>query len=113
MLVGIELVEFVRENEGLTQAELAEKAGYVRVVDGGKQQIMTKSFMDALLAARGVKIAPPKQRGKRANYKTAVHKSGIILLGATYSEKWGLEPGDELQILLEDDGIRLVPMEQV
>ena len=41
-----------------------------------------------------------------------MHKSGIILLGATYSAKWGLEPGDELEILLEDDGIRLVPLEQ-
>ena len=112
MLTGIELVDFVRENEGLTQAELAEQAGYVRVIDGDKKQVMTKRFMDELLSARGVKIAPPKRRGKRANYKTAVHKSGIILLGATYSAKWGLEPGDELEILLEDDGIRLVPLGQ-
>lgn len=113
MLAGIELVEFVRENEGLTQSELAQKAGYVKTVAGGKEQVLIKKFMDALLAARGVTIATAKRRGKRANYRTAVHKTGIILLGATYSSKWGLEPGDELEILLEDDGIRLVPVSQV
>ena len=111
MLAGIELVEFVRDNEGLTQSELALQAGYVKTVADGKQQILIKKFMDELLAARGVKISAPKRRGKRANYKTSVHKSGIILLGASYSAKWGLEPGDELEIRMEDDGIKLVPME--
>ena len=109
MLQGSELVDFVRQNEGLTQAELAEQAGYIREVEGSKPQILVKRFMDELLAARGVSIAPPKRRGKRANFKTTVHSSGIILLGATYSAKWGLEPGDELDICMDDDGIRLAP----
>ena len=109
MLAGLELVEFVKANEGLTQSELARGAGYTRVVDD-REQILIKTFMDALLAARGIKIAASKRPGKRANYKTSVHKSGIILLGASYSAKWGLEPGDELDIRLEDDGIKLVPV---
>ena len=113
MLTGIKLVEFVRENEGLTQSELAAKAGYVKVVAGGKEQVLIKKFMDALLAARGITISATKRRGKRANFRTAVHKTGIILLGATYSSEWGLEPGDQLDILLEDDGIRLVPVDRV
>lgn len=111
MLTGLELVDFVKTNEGLTQSELAKAAGYVRDVEG-KEQILIKKFMDALLSARGIKIAPTKRPGKQANYKTAVHKSGIILLGASYSSKWGLEPGDILDIKMDEDGIRLVPAKQ-
>jgi bifunctional DNA-binding transcriptional regulator/antitoxin component of YhaV-PrlF toxin-antitoxin module len=40
---------------------------------------------------------------------TTVHRNGVILVGKTYSEKFGVEPGDELQIVIEDDAIRLVP----
>ena len=103
------MVQFVQDNEGLTQTQLAEKAGYVRTTESGKYQIMTKQFCDALLVARGISITKPKRRGKIACYKTTVHKNGIILLGKSYSSRWGVEPGDELEILLEDDGIRLVP----
>ena len=111
MLTGLELVDFVKTHEGLTQSELAKAAGYVRDVEG-KEQLLIKKFMDALLIARGIKIAPTKRPGKRANYKTSVHKSGIILLGASYSAKWGLEPGDILDIKMDEDGIRLVPAKQ-
>ena len=44
MLAGLELVEFVKANEGLTQSELARGAGYTRVVDD-KEQILIKTFI--------------------------------------------------------------------
>jgi bifunctional DNA-binding transcriptional regulator/antitoxin component of YhaV-PrlF toxin-antitoxin module len=33
----------------------------------------------------------------------------VILLGKTYSAKFNLQPGDELDIVIDDDAIRLVP----
>jgi bifunctional DNA-binding transcriptional regulator/antitoxin component of YhaV-PrlF toxin-antitoxin module len=38
-----------------------------------------------------------------------VHASGVILLGKTYAADFGLKPGDELEIVLDADCIKLVP----
>jgi hypothetical protein len=109
MLVGQELVSFVKANPDLNQQELAEEAGYSRVTKTGRKQLLVKRFYHALLAAQGTKISVGKALGKTASYSTTVHKSGIILLGKTYSEKFGLEPGDVLDIDVEGDCIRLMP----
>lgn len=110
MLVGSDLIAFVKENEALNQMELAQGAGYVRTTKTGKEQVLVKQFYNALLAAKGMAIAVGKLPGKAAQYETTVHKNGVILLGRTYSEKFGLKPGDGLQILVEDEAIRLVPV---
>lgn len=110
MLVGERLIAFVRDNEELNQMELAKGAGYVRLTKTGKEQILVKQFYNALLAAKGMPISVGKLPGKAAQYETTVHKNGVILLGKTYSEKFGLKPGDALQILVEDEAIRLVPV---
>jgi hypothetical protein len=109
MLVGQALIEFVKANETLNQTELAERAGYSRKTRTGKHQVLVKQFFNALLAAKGMPIAVGKLPGKSAQYETTVHKNGVILLGRTYSERFGLKPGDALQILVEDESIRLVP----
>lgn len=108
MLVGQELLKFVEINEGSTEHELAEAAGYVKDV-AGKPTVQIKAFTHALLEAKGVRILAKPKGGKVAPFKTAVHKSGIVLLGKTYSEQFKLVPGDELEIQLLDDGIKLVP----
>ncbi len=110
MLVGQELIAFVKDNEELNQIELAQGAGYTRTTKTGKHQVLVKQFYNALLAAKGMPISIGKLPGKSAQYETTVHKNGVILLGKTYSEKFGLKPGDSLQILVEDEAIRLIPV---
>lgn len=110
MLVGPELIAFVNANDGKNQMELAIGAGYTRTTRTGREQVLVKSFYNALLAAKGTPIAMGKTPGKSASFLTSVHQSGVILLGKTYSVKFGLEPGDELEILVEEDCIKLVPV---
>jgi hypothetical protein len=110
MLVGSGLIKFVTENESLNQMELARGAGYVRTTKKGTEQVLVKSFYNALLAAQGMTIAVGKTPGKSALFETTVHKNGVVLLGRTYSETFGLKPGDSLQIVLEDEFIKLVPL---
>lgn len=109
MLVGSELIAFCKENDGLNQMELARGAGYVRTTRSGREQVLVKQFYNSLLAAKGMPIPVGKTPGKSAQFATSVHRSGVILLGKTYSEKFGLNPGDELEIVLEEDCIKLVP----
>lgn len=109
MLVGSDLIEFVKEHDSLNQMELARAAGYVRTTRTGREQVLVKHFYNSLLAAKGMPISVGKTPGKTAQYQTSVHRSGVILLGRTYSEKFGLKPGDLLEISVEDECIRLVP----
>lgn len=110
MLVGSELIAYCKENDGLNQMELARGAGYVRTTRTGREQVLVKQFYNSLLAAKGMPIPVGKTPGKSAQFSTSVHRSGVILLGKTYSEKFGLNPGDELEIVLADDCIKLVPV---
>jgi bifunctional DNA-binding transcriptional regulator/antitoxin component of YhaV-PrlF toxin-antitoxin module len=108
MLTGQELLAFVKANPETNQRDLAVGAGYTRTTKKG-EQVLVKTFYHALLAAQGTALPIGRGTGKPANYITTVHSSGIILLGKTYSEKFGVEPGNELDILIEEDCIRLVP----
>lgn len=110
MLTGAELIQYVKENETLNQMQLARGAGYVRTTKTGREQVLVKQFYNSLLAAKGMPIPVGKTPGKSAQFATSVHKSGVILLGKTYSEKFGLKPGDELQIDVQDECIKLVPL---
>jgi hypothetical protein len=109
MLTGQELVAFVKANGDMDQSELAREAGYMRVADSGKERIMAKQFCEALLEAKGVAIKVGRRPGKAAQFETTVHKTGVILIGKTYSQKFGMEPGDVLDIVISEDAIRLVP----
>lgn len=109
MLNGQDLIDYVKANELLTQTALARGAGYVRQTRSGKEQVLVKDFYNALLAAKGMEIVVGRAPGKAALYETTVHKSGVILLGKTYSRQLGLRPGQVLDIVIEDDSIQLVP----
>jgi hypothetical protein len=109
MLVGAELLALVNARRELNQSDLAEAAGYVRTTKTGRKQVMVKRFINALLTAQGLPIPAGRTPGKCAQYETTVHRSGVVLLGKTYTEKFGLQPGDSLVIQLTDDCIQLVP----
>ena len=112
MLTGDALIKFIDSNAELTQAELAREAGYTSTDKDGKTRLLRNSFTNAVLEAKGVKFKKGKSLvGKSATYETTVHKSGVILVGKTYSQELGLEPGEPLTIQLEKDGsLRLVPV---
>ena len=40
--------------------------------------------------------------------KTKIHEGGRLVIPAAYRKALGLKPGDEVQLLLEDDEIRLL-----
>jgi hypothetical protein len=109
MLTGAELIDFVKTSESANDMELARAAGYVRTTKTGKDQVLKKAFMNALLAAKGIERPMGRGPGKTARYETSVHKNGVILIGKTYSEVFGLNPGDFLDIVIEGDCIKLVP----
>lgn len=109
MLTGQELLAFVKANGEMDQSELAREAGYTRVADSGKERVMAKQFCEALLEAKGVAIKTWRRPGKAAQFETTVHKNGVVLIGKTYTQKFGVEAGDVLDILIDEDAIRLVP----
>lgn len=110
MLTGTDLIAFVQENDTMNQMELARGTGYLRVTKTGREQVLVKLFYNSLLAAKGIPIPVGKTPGKSAAYETSVHRSGVILLGKTYSEKFGLKPGDGIHIEVQDEYIKLIPL---
>jgi hypothetical protein len=109
MLTGQELLSLVKANGDMDQAELAREAGYVKVNAKGNERLLITQFHSALLVAKGVKLKTSKKPGKTAQYTTTVHRNGCVLVGKTYTEQFGVEPGDPLKIVIEEDSIRLVP----
>jgi hypothetical protein len=109
MLTGKELLAYAEEHEELNQSQLARGAGYVRQTKSGKEQVLVKAFYQALLQAKGLTVRVGKAPGKSARFSTTVHRSGVILVGRIYTERFGLEPGNEMDIVLEEDCIKLVP----
>ena len=111
MLSGAELIQFVKSNPDLNRSQLAKGAGYIRVTEEGKEQVLVQKFYDSLLAAQGMPIKKGTpggtSPGKKAKHETTVHKTGILLVGAVYTAEFGAEPGDTFGIEVRDDGIWL------
>jgi bifunctional DNA-binding transcriptional regulator/antitoxin component of YhaV-PrlF toxin-antitoxin module len=110
MLTGVDLITFVKESDGMNQMELARGAGYLRTTKTGREQVLVKRFYNSLLAAKGMPIPVGRTPGKSAQFVTTVHKSGVVLLGKTYIDKFGLKPGDGLQIDVQEEFIQLAPL---
>ena len=110
MLTGPDLIKLVKDNPELNRTQLAKAAGYVRLTDDGKEQVLVQRFYDALLTAQGLPIkkgTPGAGVGKKAQHKTTVHKTGILLVGKVYTDEFGAEPGDVFGIEVREDGIWL------
>jgi AbrB family looped-hinge helix DNA binding protein len=109
MLTGAELIDYVKQNPHMSRTALARATGYVTVTKKGNERVLAQKMYDALLVAKGLPMDERPRVGKVARYSTTVHKNGIVLIGKTYVQEFGIEAGDELEIVLEDDAIRLVP----
>ena len=53
MLIGIELLETLRQNEITDEKTLAKKCGYVAVQKSGAEKILLTPFYEAILVAKG------------------------------------------------------------
>ena len=55
MIIGIELLDTIRQNEITTDEKtLAKKCGYVAVQKSGAEKILLTPFYEAILVAKGL-----------------------------------------------------------
>lgn len=110
-LKGTELLQKVKELHGATKQELARACGYQS--NQGNERARLNAFYAALLEAKGISLgsgSDPAPRGKLPSYRTRVHFNGNMLVGSLYVQQLGYKPGDEFEIKLSKNGIRLVPL---
>ena len=53
MLIGIELLDTIRQDETSDEKTLAKKCGYVAVSKNGAEKILLTPFYEAVLIAKG------------------------------------------------------------
>ena len=53
MLIGIELLDTIRQDETTDEKTLAKKCGYVAVSKNGAEKILLTPFYEAVLVAKG------------------------------------------------------------
>lgn len=110
-LSGEALLEKVNELEHLSKEEKARECGYYTLTKNGVERVNMMKFYNALIAAKEIKLdgsADGTGRGGRsASYKISVQSNGNLLIGAAYTKKMNLEPGDEFEITLGRKHIHL------
>ncbi|MEO0373549.1 hypothetical protein C1752_10205 [Acaryochloris thomasi RCC1774] len=100
-LTGKELLTKLQSLSHLSKREKAKECGYA-TVNGKGTRVNLSQFMTAILEARGLSLEPASSdgRGREATYRVKVHKNGQIVIGSAYTEKMGLQVGDEFEIKL-------------
>jgi len=53
MLIGIELLDTIRQDETTDEKTLAKKCGYATVSKSGAEKILLTPFYEAILVAKG------------------------------------------------------------
>lgn len=110
-LKGRALLQKVKELSDLSRRETAEECGYYNVTKDGQTRVNLTEFYNAVLEAKGVPLDPDGTkdgRGREPTYRVSVHKNGQIVIGSTYTQAMGLQPGEEFEIKLGYKHIRLV-----
>ena len=112
-LTGKALLQKIKDSD-LPRRELAKQCGYFTVTKEGQTRTDLADFYDAVLAAKGIALEPETTkdgRGREATYRVSVHRNGSIVIGANYSQKLGLKPGDEFEIKLVYKHIHLIQLD--
>lgn len=112
-LTGKALLQKVKELGHLPRRETAKRCGYYTVTRDNQTRVNLTAFYDAVLGAKGVPLDPEGTkdgRGREPTYRVSVHKNGQIVIGSTYTQAMGLEPGDEFEIKL---GYKHIHLKQV
>lgn len=111
-LSGLALVEKVKELEHLSREEKAKQCGYYTVTSGGQERVSMMKFLNALIDAEGIELDGRPSNGsgrggRSASYRISVQANGNLLIGAAYTNKMDLKPGDEFEISLGRKHIHL------
>ncbi|MBD2579231.1 AbrB family transcriptional regulator [Oscillatoria sp. FACHB-1406] len=112
-LTGKALLQKVKELGHLPRRETAKRCGYYTLTRDNQTRVNLTAFYDAVLGAKGVPLDPEGTkdgRGREPTYRVSVHKNGQIVIGSTYTQAMGLEPGDEFEIKL---GYKHIHLKQV
>lgn len=112
-LTGKTLLQKVKELSHLPRRETAKHCGYYSVTKDGQVRVNLTDFYDAVLGAKGVPLEPGTAkdgRGREPTFRVSVHKNGQIVIGSTYTEQMGLNPGDEFEIKL---GYKHIHLKQI
>lgn len=113
-LTGKALLQKLKELAHLPRREKAKRCGYYTVGKNDQTRVNLADFFGAILEAKGTSLSPegPKDgRGREPTYRVSVHRNGQIVIGATYTEKMGLKPGDEFEIKLGYKHIHLIQID--
>jgi AbrB family looped-hinge helix DNA binding protein len=113
-LTGKALLAKVKELQHLSRREKAKACGYYTITKSNKPRVNLGDFLNAVIEAKGITLSPGGDkdgRGREPTYRVSVHKNGQIVIGATYTEAMGLQPGDEFEIKLGYKHIHLIQIE--
>lgn len=114
MLTGSELLATVKELGDASKTDLVRAAGYVTRLKDGSERLNFTAFYEALLDAKGVNFKSARgahgDRKRRLSYHTKVQFNGNLMVGKAYTALLKLEPGDDFEIKLARNQIRLVPL---
>ncbi|MDB9493486.1 AbrB family transcriptional regulator [Spirulina major CS-329] len=114
-LTGKALLQKVKELSEAPRRETAKQCGYFTKSKTGSIRVNLTEFYDAVLAAKGVALDPDGAkdgRGREPTYRVSVHKNGQIVIGSTYTNAMGLQPGDEFEIKLGYKHIKLNKLDE-
>jgi hypothetical protein len=97
-LSGQELLDFyaAKKAEGFSHSDIAYKAGYYTVTQGGQERTMTAQFNEAMLLAQGIEIGGKPAAAGRSHAgmsKARVSGQGILLVSQLATRAVGAEPG--------------------
>lgn len=112
-LTGQALLDFVNKQSNSTKSRtaLAREAGYFTMVDtdkGPKQRVAVQAFYDAYIGAQtGISLKGRSSAGRAGQGEASIHANGILLVGKTYTEKFGYKSGDTFSIEQAPEGILL------
>lgn len=112
-LSGKALLQKVKELQHLSRREKARMCGYYSVTKSNQPRVNIGEFLNAVIEAKGIPLSPESNkdgRGREPTYRVSVHKNGQIVIGSTYTEDMGLNPGDEFGIKLGYKHIHLIQM---
>lgn len=114
-LKGEALLDRVKELDNLTKEDKAKECGYYTVMPDGSERLNMMKFLNALIDAEGIELDGRASNGgsrggRSASFKISVQANGNLLIGAAYTKKMELNPGDEFEIAL---GRRHIHLKQV
>jgi hypothetical protein len=115
-LTGEALLARVKELDDLSREEKAKACGYVSSRKEGVERINMIQFMNALVEAEGIDLDGKTDKngqgrlGRNASYRIAVQSNGNLLIGAAYTKRMSLKPGDEFEISI---GRRHIQLKQI